>query len=70
MSHEDTVRARYPNATARQSRVLFHRGMTRPAPGEWTIYRTESLGVHTLGFGPTEAEAWAAAAGALATPSR
>jgi hypothetical protein len=71
VNHEDTVRARYPNATARQFRVLFQRGPTRSPSGEWTIYRTESLGVNTLGTGATEEEAWAtAAAGVIAAGPR
>lgn len=71
MSHEDTVRERYPNATPKQFHVAFQRGPTRSAPEGWTIYRTESLGVNHLGTGATEAEAWAtAAARVLAMPKR
>jgi hypothetical protein len=62
VNHRDIVRERHPDATARQFKAVYQYGAATAPPGTWTIYPSESLGVHTLGIGATEEEAWAAAA--------
>ena len=63
MENQTIVRGKYPNATARQYKANYQFGKATPnQAGQWTIYPSEALGVHTLATASTEAEAWTLAA--------
>ena len=61
-SDKEFVKSRYPDATAVRHQPVFEFGRTDPLSPEFWEVSLRDLNAEPFGVGPTEAEAWCAAA--------